>query len=98
MLSTVQEANMNLQASFSYGLLQVDKLVLVDWWGVTYQLCADTGYCLEDLARAMNDRDGWLESENTVFSTQFDDDNDDKVFLSNTNDFHTVILYEVPTR
>ena len=25
------------------------------------QICADAGYCIEDLPRMMSDRDGWRE-------------------------------------
>ena len=28
-----------------------------------HQLCTDTGYSLEDLSVAMNDKDGWRERE-----------------------------------
>ena len=38
-----------------------------------YQLCADTGYSLEDLPRAMHNRDGWrarINGEDTHTHTQ----------------------------
>ena len=44
-----------------------------------HQLCADTGYHLEDLLNAMIDRDGWWEGESraSMLSAHFDDDDDD---------------------
>ena len=47
----------------------------------TYKLCTDTGYNLEDLSEAMDDRDEWRETERERESWKFvlaahDDDND----------------------
>ena len=35
------------------------------------QLCADTGYSLEDLPGAMDDRDGWLKSAGVQLQSHF---------------------------
>ena len=47
------------------------------------QLCADTGCSLEDLPGAMNDRDGWRESERSVLAVRHDDDDDDIICTLN---------------
>ena len=39
------------------------------------EFCADTGYNLEDLPGAMDDRDGW--QERSVLAARHDDDDDD---------------------
>ena len=47
---------------FSYGLLHMDTPVLADQQKTyIYQLCADLGYHLENLPRAMAERNEWQE-------------------------------------
>ena len=46
-----------------------------------YQLCVDTGYCLEDLPRVMNDCDLWRESGKSMLSAQFNKSNLKKIYL-----------------
>ena len=44
------------------------------WKSCIHQLCADTGYCLENLPRVMANRDGWWEKfKESVLSTHLDD-------------------------
>ena len=45
------------------------------------QLCADTGWCLQDLPGAIDDRDRWRERESmiSVLVVQLDGDDDDDV-------------------
>ena len=38
-----------------------------------HQLCADKGYSLENLPRAMDDRDGWRESGKSMLAVGLDD-------------------------
>ena len=49
--------------------------ISVGWPAKTYihLLCADTGCSLEDLPGAVNNRDGWWESRDSVLSAWFDD-------------------------
>ena len=47
-----------------------------------HQLCADTGGSLEDLPRAMNDRDGWGERAISALAGRLDDDNDDDDYMT----------------
>ena len=42
-----------------------------------HQLCANIGYCLEDLPRAMSDRDGWWVRLKGIHAVTTDDDDDD---------------------
>ena len=56
MLGTTGEERSNSEATFSYGLLHIDAPLLVDQQKHSPALCH-----LEDLPRAMIDRDGWQE-------------------------------------
>ena len=49
--------------TFSYWPLHMDVPVLVDQQEVTYKYCVDTDCSLEDVPRAMDDRDNWGERE-----------------------------------
>ena len=75
-LDTAGKVKKNSLASFSNWPLHMDTSVLTD------QLCADTRYVLENLARAMADRSGWREREReresreVVLLLVFDDDDD----------------------
>ena len=46
---------------YSYGPLHMDEQRQDDQLEPIYKFCADTGYTLEDLLGAMDDRDGWWE-------------------------------------
>ena len=62
--------------------LHMDTPILADQQKNIHQLSADTGCCLEVLLSVMTDRDKWLgESRESMLSAQFDDDNDEFVFL-----------------
>ena len=61
--------------TFCYGLLRMGVPVFDHRVGLRLrQFCTDTGCILEDLLGAMDDADGWRESENSVLSVQFDDE------------------------
>ena len=55
----------------------MDTLVLADQQKLTFIICADTGYCLQDLNGWLSGQDGKIEWRESVLSAIFDDDDDD---------------------
>ena len=78
MQGTAGKVKTNWLATFSFGLLHMDVSVLTDRQTYRHRLCVDWRCTIEDIPQAMDNRDGWWESEleNSVLSVWHDDDDD----------------------